>query len=45
MSVTLDCEPFEDHLLKLVATIKQQFAESAKLEKEISRNFKALGWE
>lgn len=31
-------EPFEDRLPKLVATIKQQFAESAKLEKEIVRN-------
>ena len=40
-----DDEPFEDRLPKLVATIKQQFAESAKLEKEIARNFKALGWE
>ena len=38
-------EPFEDRLPKLVATIKQQFAMSAKLEKDIAKNFKALGWE
>ena len=35
----------EDRLPKLVATIQQQFAESAKLEKEIARNFKVMGWE
>lgn len=40
-----DDEPFEDRLPNLVATIKQQFAESSKLEQEIARNFKALGWE
>lgn len=37
--------PFEERLPKLVATIKQQFAESATLEKEIVSNFELLGWQ
>ena len=45
MNVTFNHKPFKDRLPKLVATINQQFAESAKLEKEIERNFKAIGWE
>jgi type I restriction enzyme M protein len=38
-----DEEPFEERMGRLVRKLRGQFAESAKLEKEIRENFKELG--
>jgi len=40
-----DGEPFEEKMPRLVATLEEQFAESARLEKAIRQNLKALGWQ
>ena len=37
-----DGEPFEEKMKRLTATLETQFAESAKLEKAIRQNLKAL---
>src|SRR5207248_4243667 len=37
-----DGEPFEQKMKRLTATLEEQFAESAKLEKAIRQNIKAL---
>lgn len=37
-------EPFEEKMKRLTATLSQQFAESAKLEKEIRKNLASLGF-
>ena len=37
-----DGEPFEQKMKRLTATLEEQFAESAKLEKAIRQNLKAL---
>ncbi len=37
-----DGEPFEQKMKRLTATLEEQFAESAKLEKAIRGNLKAL---
>ena len=42
--VDADDEPFDDKMKRLVATLDEQFAESAKLEKAIRSNFKGLGY-
>ena len=39
-----DGEPFEQKMKRLTATLEEQFAESAKLEKTIRQNLKALGY-
>jgi type I restriction enzyme M protein len=39
-----DDEPFADKMKRLVADLETQFAESAKLEKEIRKNMKGLGF-
>ena len=39
-----DPEPFADKMKRLTAELQQQFAESAKLEKEIRSNLKGLGY-
>jgi type I restriction enzyme M protein len=39
-----DDEPFEEKMKRLVATLNEQFAESAKLEKTIKANLKGLGY-
>ena len=39
-----DGEPFEEKMRRLVATLEEQFAEGARLEKEIRRNLKGLGY-
>ena len=39
-----DAEPFEERMPKLVAKLKQQFAESAKLESAIRANLGGLGY-
>ena len=39
-----DDEPFADKMKRLVAQLEGQFAESAKLEKEIRKNLKGLGY-
>ena len=39
-----DDEPFADKMKRLVADLERQFAESAKLEKEIRKNLKGLGF-
>ena len=38
-----DAEPFEERMPKLVAKLKEQFAESAKLEAAIRANLGGLG--
>ena len=38
-----DGEPFEDKMARLTKTLNEQFAESARLEKDIQKNLKALG--
>lgn len=38
-----DEEPFEAKMKRLVSTLEQQFAEGAKLEKEIRENLKGIG--
>ena len=41
-----DGEPFEDKMTRLVAQLRKQQAEGAKLDTAIAMNFKALGfWE
>lgn len=40
-----DGEPFEAKMPRLVAELRGQFAESAKLEKAIERNLKGLGYD
>jgi len=39
-----DGEPFEEKMRRLVATLNEQFAESEKLETQIRRNLKELGY-
>jgi len=39
-----DGEPFEEKMPRLVAELRDQFAESARLESQITRNLKALGY-
>ncbi len=39
-----DDEPFDDKMERLTATLYEQFAESAKLEKAIRKNMKDLGY-
>ncbi len=39
-----DGEPFDDKMKRLVATLEAQFAEGAKLEKEIRKNLRGLGY-
>ena len=39
-----DGEPFEEKMARLTATLDEQFAESAKLEKAIRANLKGLGF-
>ncbi|MEO0074064.1 MAG: N-6 DNA methylase, partial [candidate division WOR-3 bacterium] len=40
-----DTEPFEKKMKRLTAELEQRFAESARLEKEILKNLKRLGYE
>jgi len=40
-----DGEPFEDKMNRLTAELKDQFAESAELEKQIKKNLGGLGYE
>jgi type I restriction enzyme M protein len=37
-------EPFEEKMKRLTAKLEEQFAESAKLEAQIRRNLKELGY-
>jgi type I restriction enzyme M protein len=39
-----DGEPFEDKMTRITATLEEQFADSAKLESSIRRNFARLGF-
>jgi len=39
-----DGEPFDEKMKRLVATLNEQFVESAKLETAIKTNLKALGY-
>ena len=39
-----DGEPFEEKMARLVTTLEQQFAEGARLEKEIRKNLRGLGY-
>jgi type I restriction enzyme M protein len=39
-----DGEPFDDKMKRLVSTLEQQFAEGARLEKEIRKNLRGLGY-
>ena len=39
-----DGEPFEEKMKRLVTTLEAQFAESARLEKEIRKNLRGLGY-
>ena len=39
-----DGEPFEDKMTRLVATLREQQAEAAKLDAAIARNLKELGY-
>jgi len=39
-----DAEPFADKMQRLTAELESQFVESAKLEKEIRKNLKGLGY-
>jgi type I restriction enzyme M protein len=39
-----DGEPFEDKMNRIIATLEEQFAESARLESAIRRNFARLGF-
>ena len=39
-----DGEPFDEKMARLVTTLEQQFAEGAKLEKEIRKNLRGLGY-
>lgn len=40
-----DGEPFDEKMKRLTATLKDQFAEGAKLEKQIRKNLASLGYE
>lgn len=40
-----DGEPFEEKMAHLTATLKEQFAEGARLEAEIRRNLAGPGYE
>lgn len=40
-----DVEPFEEKMARLTATLRDQFAESTRLEGEIRKNLKGLGYE
>jgi type I restriction enzyme M protein len=40
-----DGEAFEDKMARLTATLRDQFAESARLEAEIRKNLAGLGYE
>ncbi len=42
--VSGDGEFFDEKIKRLTATLSQQFAESAKLEKEIRKNLASLGF-
>jgi type I restriction enzyme M protein len=39
-----DDEPFDEKMKRLTATLYEQFAESARLEKAIRKNVKGLGY-
>ncbi len=39
-----DTEPFEEKMRRLAATLDEQFAESARLEKEIRANLRSVGY-
>ena len=39
-----DAEPFEEKLRRLTAALEEQFAESARLEKEIRTNLRSVGY-
>lgn len=39
-----DCEPFEEKMRRLVATLEEQFAEGARLERAITANLATLGY-
>ena len=39
-----DGEPFEDKMKRLTGRLKEQFAESAKLEKAIRKNLEKVGY-
>lgn len=39
-----DGEPFEEKMKRLVATLNEQFTESDKLEGQIRKNLKELGY-
>ena len=39
-----DGEPFDEKMKRLVATLEEQFAEGARLEKEIRKNLRGLGY-
>ena len=39
-----DGEPFDEKMKRLVATLEEQFAEGARLEKEIRENLRGLGY-
>ncbi|MBX6765114.1 MAG: N-6 DNA methylase, partial [Rubrobacteraceae bacterium] len=39
-----DGEPFEEKMRRLTATLAEQFAESARLEKEIRENLRSIGY-
>ena len=43
--VEADTEPFDDKMKRLTATLKEQFAESARLEKIIKKNLQFLGFD
>jgi len=43
-AVEEDDEPFEEKMKRLTSKLEEQFAESAKLEKEIQENIKRLGY-
>ena len=39
-----DCEPFEEKMTRLTATLREQQAEAAKLDAAIAANLKGLGY-
>jgi type I restriction enzyme M protein len=39
-----DAEPFEDKMKRLTSELAEQFKESDKLEEEIKKNLKSIGW-
>lgn len=40
-----DAEPFQEKMTRLTGELKGLFAESARLEREVRKNLKAIGWE